>query len=412
MRAILTALVLSAPCFVFGSGCRSSFDSPSSESTVASSAPRSPAEEVVTASKLPGPTEPDQGNSERGAVGADVARTPDAGSGVAETPLDGNDAEALKRSVDGARNLCESGWAAFNTGEAEDARASLDKGISILEPLGLSLTRKLGGDVMAACLYNLGRVLEDHPPEAGQNAEAAYARSLALRPNAVVSARLKKLLAERNTHRCRVTDIERREERAKTYPSWTAVASELIAEAEGTEFASNAPPLTSDDVAREYLTRDGPIPAGRPGFVMIGGDDETSYRLVVPHPDGTVLATRALASSMGGRCPSEGGAELVGMNPLHTVSFESTNDWVWEDEAGRPCLLGDEGCMSGCFWSSHSVEHQFIDVSSGRMVVISAKVKGLDSADPDPRHQHLVQVERLDGKLVLYGCGTRRAFAP
>jgi tetratricopeptide (TPR) repeat protein len=79
--------------------------------------------------------------------------------------------------------LCEAGLQAHRLGRLDAALEHLDRGVARAGP----------PSTKAACLYNLGRVLEDRGDPGG--AEDCYADSLALRPNATVSERLEALRA-------------------------------------------------------------------------------------------------------------------------------------------------------------------------------------------------------------------------
>lgn len=86
-----------------------------------------------------------------------------------------------------AKSLGELGWAYFNAGKLDEAKDRLERGLQYAENDG---TR-------GAILYNLGRVAEakgDKP-----HAIELYQRSLAVRPNDVVSSRLAELGAPAST---------------------------------------------------------------------------------------------------------------------------------------------------------------------------------------------------------------------
>lgn len=85
---------------------------------------------------------------------------------------------ALKLDPNHAATLAELGWAAYLAGELDKAQRFTEQAIA-----GDASDRTRG-----AALYNLGRILEDRADKDG--AAAAYQRSLALRPNDVVTTRL------------------------------------------------------------------------------------------------------------------------------------------------------------------------------------------------------------------------------
>ena len=91
-------------------------------------------------------------------------------AGLAITPTD-------------ATVLCEAGLQAYRLGRLDAALDHLNRGVARAGP----------PSTKAACLYNLGRVLEDRGDPGG--AEHCYVDSLALRPNATVSERLEALRA-------------------------------------------------------------------------------------------------------------------------------------------------------------------------------------------------------------------------
>ena len=88
---------------------------------------------------------------------------------------------ALSAAPNDARALSELGWAAFLAKDLPKARHATEA----------SLAGTASPKLQAASLYNLGRILEaeTHPDDAVD----AYRRSLELRPNATVAARLKTL---------------------------------------------------------------------------------------------------------------------------------------------------------------------------------------------------------------------------
>ena len=90
-------------------------------------------------------------------------------------------AEAVALAPDDARLVAELGWAEFNAGDLVNARVHTS---AALEKITEAPRR-------GAVLYNFGRILEAQG-EPGPAADA-YRQSLALRPNKVVQARLKKL---------------------------------------------------------------------------------------------------------------------------------------------------------------------------------------------------------------------------
>ncbi len=90
--------------------------------------------------------------------------------------------DAAGRTGTGAR--CELGFVLVRLGRSTEAVTPLDQEIAALG----SPTDAAGGRRLAACLYNRGRAAEDLHDLDG--ARAAYRRSLALRPNPSVTARL------------------------------------------------------------------------------------------------------------------------------------------------------------------------------------------------------------------------------
>lgn len=104
---------------------------------------------------------------------------------------------ALKLDPNHPAALAELGWAAYLAGDLATAQRHTERAIASDAP---DRTR-------GAALYNLGRILEDRADKDG--AAAAYQRSLALRPNDVVSKRLADLTragADATSHTC---DLER-----------------------------------------------------------------------------------------------------------------------------------------------------------------------------------------------------------
>lgn len=103
--------------------------------------------------------------------------------------------EALKIQPSDPRALCELGWAAFNGDDLDTAESSLRRSVHRLsgasEELAATSSHK---NLVGGCLYNLGRVVEKR----GETAEAIehYKRSLEVRPNKVVEARLAELTAK------------------------------------------------------------------------------------------------------------------------------------------------------------------------------------------------------------------------
>lgn len=333
-------------------------------------------------------------------------------AGVVEptsSPVVGPPADRVTR----AQAWCESGRAAFDRGDAKAAIPALDDGIALLEPLGLELTAETGGDVLAACLYDLGRAREvASSDEPWAQPEVLYGRSLALRPDNAVAARLRSRLRENGGEECTIGDVSRTESAARVFQGWACVAEALSAEVDssggGRGFADEA-------AALDFLFGDrAGSGAGAPSeaaVATVGDGDQRLTFLLVPRPDGTVLVPDRLASAMGGRCPSEADGWLAGASPLHAIGFESSTDSVYEDEDGHPCESEDEHCMSGCVWVSHRVTHLFIDPESGRTVTITVQVEGLDPVG-DGEPCRYAQVQPFDGRLVLFGCGTRMESEP
>ncbi|MBI5488024.1 MAG: formylglycine-generating enzyme family protein [Deltaproteobacteria bacterium] len=339
---------------------------------------------------------------------------PDA-EGTGAMPL-GTDGPVVRPPADHATRAqacCESGRAALEHGDAEVAIRGLEDGIALLEPLGLGLTAETGGDVLAACLFDLGRVREvARSDEPSAQPEVLYGRSLALRPDDAVAERLRSWLEESGGEDCALGQVHRSESVSWNLSGWTAVAQTLAIELD----PADAPVGFADEAeALAFLFGDEPSPPEGPVVATIGvGEGRWTSSLVfllVPWLRGTVLVSHSLVGPVGGRCPDEGGGWLVTGDPVHAVGFVSDEEQIFEDREGRPCEEDDEDCLTGCVFVRHSVVHLFVDSESGRTVTIEAEVEDLDPVG-DGEPDRYVQVERLAGRLVLYGCGTRMELEP
>lgn len=91
--------------------------------------------------------------------------------------------KALAAHPDDAEALSELGWAAFQAHDLERAHTATEQAIAAAKD----------PKVKAGALYNLGRIAEEQGDKAA--ATDAYTKSLALRPNATVKARLAALAA-------------------------------------------------------------------------------------------------------------------------------------------------------------------------------------------------------------------------
>jgi hypothetical protein len=359
---------------------------------------------------------------------------PVADAGVAVPPVEPQASPAVDATITEAKSLCVSGWETFQVKDFCTAQDRLREGIAKLEPLGLSLTPKRGGDILASCLYSLGRVFETRfntqNGYTGQTEEeggpaALYARSLALRPNAEVRSRHRKLLANRVEKNCRLGKIERTVSQAASYRSWAAMCKAFVADAVK-EFEVKPPrrghmtdvwkvggaPLEGD--YRPSGPPDGPAAV----TAVLENSEGTPFQfrhLVVPRAGGGWLGGEALPwVCERDRCPADVGAWMVSEAPVHAIVLSANSDWIFDELAdGGPCdPTVDRFCDSGCSSMSYMVDHVFIDPKSGRTVTISVEVEGFDKFNLFYPPQALVAVEPLGGYLVLEGCGTRRPMEP
>ena len=90
---------------------------------------------------------------------------------------------ASAAELEAARKRCNEGWSKFKADDLAGAELDIDAALTVLERGGESETKGLG-----ACLYNRGRIAEEKGDESG--ARELYRRSLAIRPNETVQARL------------------------------------------------------------------------------------------------------------------------------------------------------------------------------------------------------------------------------
>ncbi|MBN1771914.1 MAG: hypothetical protein JXB32_11665 [Deltaproteobacteria bacterium] len=337
-----------------------------------------------------------------------------AGCGPQRAPWTPAPPDPTREAIARAGEHCESGHAALERGDVETALPVLQEGVGILEALGLQLTPE-SADLFAMCLHDLGRVFETTSSDDPRTQpEALYGRAMAVAwsRDVLVDPQLHRWLEANGGEECTLGDVRRTESTARVFPDWLsaarALSAEVAASEEGTDFADEAEALDFLFVDRAGSESDALSEAT---VTTVGDDDERLAFLLVPRPDGTVLVPERLASAMGGRCPSEGDAWLAGASPPHAIGFESSSDLVYEDEEGRPCESEDESCISGCVWISHRVIHQFVDPDSGRTVTITAQVEGLDLAGDGEPYRY-VQVQPFNGRLVLFGCGTKVQFEP
>jgi hypothetical protein len=343
-------------------------------------------------------------------------------------------ADPAASAVAQAQEACGSGRAAVERGEWDAALPDLEHGVQLLEPLALELTMESGGGLLAACLGDMGRAREvvasDVPLE---GPEVFYGRSLALRADEMVAERLGGWLEENGGEECTLGEVRRTESVSRVLPGWEevaeAVADELASEAED----RTQPPFASEAEALAFLFGQVPGPPERPVVTTVGDGRWDRSFFLVPRADGTVLAAHALAAHVRGICVDGSAAWIATEVPIHVVAYRSGGDTAFRNRRGGSCepdddlssyeaniewpaddreaVADDEDCVRGCMWFSHTVTHWFADPESGRTVTIEAEVEGLDPVG-DGQPYRYVQVERLDGRLVLYGCGTRMEFEP
>lgn len=266
---------------------------------------------------------------------------------------------AAWRAPGDTRALCDLGWAELHAGNATDAATILHDAI---RRLGASTTPALQRR-LAECLYSYGRALERdaYVNWAPQAAIDAYTRSLALRPNAVVSARLAALV------RMRASDwpeVVTEEDPYDDHPLLVAVRAFASDDAYPIVLTRRRDAATGREVAllSVSMTRGGGITdvlliatRGRGGVWSIGSLGEVistsgiaDYDLhVAPGPNGS--PTFVVLRNWGGRvCCEDRGSRWYSNASVTLAWRDASRTWRWGeldlDDAWRSSsLVVDEG---------------------------------------------------------------------
>jgi hypothetical protein len=170
--------------------------------------------------------------------------------------------ERALEALPSARLRCEAGWSAYRGGDLDRAERYVRDALRKLPdvdhvPDAMRVP-------LAMCLYNAARILEDRGDLA--SSERALVGSLALRPDATVSARLTAVRAE-------IAAQPTSEPPSDDAPWMDRVRERFCAARSGTDLRCDARALAEEGIEEEVLEAGGEVPAA--------GHDALDARLVV-----------------------------------------------------------------------------------------------------------------------------------